>query len=256
MDTIKPLFFNTLDDEVRQADDYYVWQTMKNETGFEDDYVFSVPLNNRTADQPAKYWVSTYQMVYFSAALCFLIVGAITYCKERKFFDEDEEPRETYWSNCCPVRVINRFSFLKPYEWASIFMCMGGVFGILGAMFVHISAVSNALSCVSVHFYLLVSTVGLGEISLQAKRFSKTELYITTNLLWLAEMLFFMGTTIEVTLAYIYLNPKFLFNLDLAKWGIFSATLWVINSTIYMCTTIYIYYVHSRSEKQDGTSQS
>ena len=86
--------------------------------GFDDDYLFDADPSE------AEVWVSQYQVLYFFAALCFLLTGLLELYIERHVFH--------------------------------IFMVLAGAFGMASAIFVESDVMlSNIFNAVSVHLYLL-----------------------------------------------------------------------------------------------------
>ena len=86
--------------------------------GFDDDYLFDADPSE------AEVWVSQYQVIYFFAALCFLLTGFLELYIERHVFH--------------------------------VLMILAGAFGMASAIFVESDVMlSNIFNAVSVHLYLL-----------------------------------------------------------------------------------------------------
>jgi hypothetical protein len=84
-------------------------------TSNDDDYVFGLG--------PSNIQVSEYQIFYFFAALCFLILGMLDFVREK-----------------APFHLL---------------MTLAGAFGVASAIFVEEDIrISNILDCVSVHLFL------------------------------------------------------------------------------------------------------
>jgi len=241
------VFAATVDPSMLEADDDYTWNLIKNETNFEDDYVFSVPLYNRPADQPAEYWVSLSQMILFCAALSMLISGVIDFIHYHYDYNLTESEQEkTVWSWCCNDNVIRAFSFLKPLEWAAVFLILGGLFGVISAMLSQNAVASYSCNFVSIHFYLLEASIVLGGKRINEEDLSNTKLLCASYLPRSGSLLFFVGTLIDVTLSYIYLFPQFTYSIPLSIWEMFAQTLWVLCALLYITATIFIYHIHRK----------
>jgi len=240
------VFAATLDPSSLEADDDYTWSVIKNETNFEDDYVFSVPLYNRPADQDAEYWVSLSQMIFFCAALSLLISGVIDFI--HYYYDNrtESEQEKTVWSWCCNDNVIRAFSFLKPLEWAAVFLILGGLFGVISAMLFQNAVASASCNSVSIHFYLLEASIVLGGKRINEEDLSNTKLLCASYLLRSGSLLFFVGTSIDVTLSYIYLFPQFTYSIPLSIWELFAQTLWMLCALLYITAEILIHHVHRK----------
>jgi hypothetical protein len=101
-------------DDVLQADDLLSWAPYIEDGSYEDDYVFNVG--------PA--WVSSYQMIYFAAATCFLVTGIL---------------------DC----------FRQPGFLGACFT-LAGLFGMASAIFLEYDEyISNVLNSVSVHLFMV-----------------------------------------------------------------------------------------------------
>eukprot|EP00588_Corethron_pennatum_P004535 CAMPEP_0194290922 /NCGR_PEP_ID=MMETSP0169-20130528/42329_1 /TAXON_ID=218684 /ORGANISM="Corethron pennatum, Strain L29A3" /LENGTH=373 /DNA_ID=CAMNT_0039038651 /DNA_START=82 /DNA_END=1203 /DNA_ORIENTATION=+ len=236
-------FAATIDPAKLEADDDYTWSVIKSETAFEDDYVFSLPLYNRSADQPAEYWVSLLQMMLFFGALSILISGIIDFIH---YFPGSEEEK-TVWSWCCHDKVMRAFSFLKPLQWAAVFLILGGLFGMLSAILMQNVVASTSCNFVSIHFYLLEASIVLGsEKRINEENLSKAKLLCAKYLLWSGQGLFFVGTFIDVTLSYFYLFPQFAYSIAIAIGEMFAVSLWVLCALLYMTSTIFIYRIHRK----------
>jgi len=147
-------FWRELPPEARDAAallgyDEYSWDGVDPITGaavqggddyvsYDDDYLFQV------GSYEADIWVSKYQILYFFAALSFLIVGVLDLIRERHAFH--------------------------------ILMILAGAFGVLSAIYVEEDVrLSNIFNSLSVHFYLLESITLFGDhkrnkITVEAQR--------------------------------------------------------------------------------------
>ena len=121
------LYWDELTPEARGAAallgyDEYSWDDINSGAG--NDYVFQVGSSDA--------WVSKYQILYFFAALSFLVVGVVDLVCERRVFH--------------------------------VLMILAGAFGVVSAVYVEEDVrLSNILNSVSVHFYLLEGITLFGE---------------------------------------------------------------------------------------------
>jgi len=126
---------------------------------YDDDYLFQV------GPADADVWVSKYQILYFFAALCFLIVGILDLIRERHSFH--------------------------------LLMICAGLFGVLSAVYVEEDIrLSNILSAVSVHFFLLEGVTLFG----QHKRSAITveaDGWVTSTIMY-GDLFFALGALIDV----------------------------------------------------------
>mmetsp|Transcript_5009 Transcript_5009/g.10068 ORF Transcript_5009/g.10068 Transcript_5009/m.10068 type:complete len:345 (-) Transcript_5009:422-1456(-) len=263
-------FASTVDDRSRlDADDDYSWNAFKNETGFEDDYVFGVPLQNRTADAPSEYWVSSYQMIAFSAALCLFVTGIVDAMYATVERDEDYK---TLWSKCFggggdPYRggtttLVSRISsILLPLQWAAAFLTIGASLGMVSAMLDHTPGPSAWCNFVSLHFYALEGSILLGG----GKRrigggLSPGQYSVASSLLWFGNVGFLVGTLVDIVLSYLYLFPQFLFSVKITVWEVFAQSLWLSCALSWTAMTAFNFIVRrgkvvaSASDNKDGTT--
>lgn len=106
---------------------------MDDYVSYDDDYVFRVKIGKNSINGMDVYsHVSRYQILYFFAATCFVLVG---------IFD----------------LIIERHAF-------HVLMILAGVFGVVSSVYVEDNLrLSNICNCVSVHFFLLEAVTLFGE---------------------------------------------------------------------------------------------
>lgn len=101
-------------DDVLWVDDDVSWAPYMGPGGYEDDYIFLV----------GQAWVSTYQILYFCAAFCFVVTGILDYVS---------------MPGC-----------------SGIIFTLAGFFGVASAMCVEkLDYISSVLNSVSVHLFML-----------------------------------------------------------------------------------------------------
>jgi hypothetical protein len=161
----------------------------------DDDYVFQVGNSD--------VWVSQYQIIYFFAALSFVLVGFLDLFREK--------------------------------HWFHILMILAGFFGLLSSIYVEYNVYySNIFSSVSVHFFVFEALTLFGEHN--ARRESARDVpNWMKNLAMLGDLEFILGALIDVVLSYFYLLD------DTADWdvpimvsAIFAAVMWLHCSLIYL----------------------
>jgi hypothetical protein len=205
-----------ISDDVLLADDVATWQA----AGFvDDDYFFSI--ND-------KAWVSGYQMIYFSAALCFCLVGLL--------------------------------DFIQQPGWLSIGMISAGCFGLISAMLLHKNVyISNIFNLLSVHLFM-VEAIGLffhhgsqsrSHPTAHAKNTrANSSSNSATNKHMMEPLQYFVrvgdvswigGTLMDVVLSYCALRNTY--NLAHAKASVLSSVLWLACSMIYITATCVAEYI-------------
>ena len=147
----------------------------------DNDYIFLAPASNT--------WVSRYMILYFAAALCFVFVGIIDFCR-------------------APSNALFHINMILP-----------GLFGLASAMLLEKHRLaSNVLNLISVHFFLFE---GLNicrvrfqlNVPNQRKGANNAEAMPLTSDLWwvptvlvLADVCFVAGAVMDVVLSYFYLG--------------------------------------------------
>jgi hypothetical protein len=125
-------------------------------TSNDDDYLFQVGEND--------VWVSEYQVLYFFAALCFVLVGVIDLVQEKAVFH--------------------------------FVMILAGLFGVISAVFVDENIrISNIMNCASVHLYVLEGAALLLQTS---KRDLADKETWYKKLIILADLEFLLGAILDV----------------------------------------------------------
>jgi len=168
----------------------------------DDDYVF--PVAGLEEDD---IWVSQYQILYFVAALCFVIVGFVDLFLEKRIFH--------------------------------IAMIVAGCFGLLAAVFVEANPrLSNIFGCVSVHFFLLEAVTLFGDhkrnpVSLEAPKYV---IFFTAT----GDLGFILGAFIDLILSYFYLFYDTVdWSTSVAIAGIFASVSWLYCSLVYLGLFFY-----------------
>merc|ERR1711957_848970 len=164
--------------------------------GIDDDYLFQFSLAEEDI------WVSEYQVLYFAAALCFLLTGVLELYRERYFFH--------------------------------VLMILAGAFGVASAVFVENDVrLSNIFSAVSVHLYLLEGLTWFGEY----RRSTLTVEYgkWMNCFVMIGDLEFVIGAFADVILSYFFIFDH------TADWDISlmivyttAMVLWLHCSLIYM----------------------
>ena len=196
----------------------------------DDDYVFLV-------SSARDVWVSRYMILYFAAALCFVLVGWIDWYRERKAFH--------------------------------MFMILAGLFGLISSMLVEKDrTASTACNLVSVHFFFLEGLNLVWYRIRKRRRASKNDeenqveedleeeveegtgrsTSIMSGLWWIspleitADSFFFVGAFMDVVLSYFYFDRSSDWSLSLARVFGFSTLLWLCSALIYTVVTLVLYY--------------
>jgi hypothetical protein len=172
---------------IMEADDDYTWYYYAPQVT--DDFVFNV----------GTAWVSKYQMLFFVAALSFVITGALGMARV---------------GGCLHSTML-----------------MAGIFGLASAMTLHHNERTTViLNSISVHLFCLEAIT----ILFRNRTFSG----ILKFWFWLGNGLFLLATTLDVALSYAFAFNKF--NIPLARLSVFTSTLWLVSSLIYIGTAIYM----------------
>eukprot|EP00978_Attheya_sp_CCMP212_P004598 scaffold10034_cov53-Attheya_sp.AAC.1 len=109
-------------------------------------------------------------------------------------------------------------------------MLVAGIFGLASAMTLHHDErITLILSSISVHLFCLeaITVIFRGTFSGSLKYW-----------FWLSDGCFLLATTLEVALSYAYAFNKF--NIPLARLSMFSSTLWLVSSLIFIGTAIHM----------------
>lgn len=172
---------------------------------YDDDYLF--PVNG---DQESELWVSRYQILYFFAALMFVITGFLDMFRERSLFH--------------------------------VLMILAGVFGLLSAIFVEGDArTSNILNLVSVHFFMAESFYLFGAHK-RAEVAAGDHLRCMMTAMVFGDLQFVLGAVLDVVLSYIWLfDAAAGWNTILTSVNVFAQVLWLNCSLIYMYAFFYNY---------------
>jgi hypothetical protein len=184
----------------------------------DDDYVFFVP--SRQA------YVSRYMILYFAAALCFVVTGTIDYLRDRKLF------------HLC--------------------MILGGLSGLVSAMLIERDrTASMVMNLISVHLFLLDGLIVVKKRiqSLRQKplkecldedEISVPDTTLLSGLWWIptlhitADFFFVIGALMDVILSYLYFDRSSDWNLAIARLFGFSTLLWVACSILHLHITLVL----------------
>ena len=219
-------FINGTDDaffpeNVTNADDDYTWMVWYNESAFpEDDYVWLPAAAPQDAPWPESY-VSKYQLLYFFAALGFIISGIIESVLARK---------SPLW-----IRAIY-------YT-----MIVAATFGLVSAILTNKSPQWSAIaSCVSVNLWAIESCIIVGSRTKGFSEWSVSENYDSTenlfgwsikNWLWIADISFMIGTWGDAITSWFYVFERDSFVLGVL--AIVFAFFWLLCALIYFPLSIY-----------------
>ncbi|KAL3937928.1 MAG: hypothetical protein SGARI_001941, partial [Bacillariaceae sp.] len=263
-------FYKDVPYHVRETEDDDVWWNYYNETGAfpewllnaTDDYTWMEWYNNSFLDEEEnlgeflfqvpnaaeKYefpnedyaaWVSQYMVLYFVAALGFLVTGIL----------EVYAAKGHFWS-------IVLYSV----------MILAALFGIASAMMVNKDEyVSIVLNAVSVHLFAVeaiaiiiqrcksLQTVGLEEESLDDKGHYVRDSCVGLSILsWLlvGDFCFFLGTSGDVVLSYFYIFEQDY--IEHAGAAIATAVFWLLASLIYLAATNHELHQTKNYFKESG----
>eukprot|EP00978_Attheya_sp_CCMP212_P004390 scaffold9594_cov54-Attheya_sp.AAC.1 len=109
-------------------------------------------------------------------------------------------------------------------------MLVAGIFGLASAMTMHHDEqITLILSMISVHLFCLeaITVIFRGTFSGSLKFW-----------FWLSDGCFLLATILEVALSYAYAFNKF--NIPLARLSMFSSTLWIVSSVIFVGAAIHM----------------
>jgi hypothetical protein len=165
----------------------------------EDDYVFQV---NETKESTV---VTKYMILYFCAAMGFLITGSLE-----------------YWLATTVTREMLCLVFI-----------LAALFGVASSMMVVANAfLASMFNAVSVHLFALEAI----SIVIQAFRQRGSDGTGTTTLLWIGHFSFVVGTVMDVVLSYF-----FIFDLALLPHinaSVTAACFWLLTSLIYLWNSV------------------
>lgn len=177
-------------DDVLQADDDYSWMPF---WPYGDDYVFPVR-------PEADVWVTSYQLIYFVAAYCFVMVGVIDLCNGAGIVTGG-------------------------------LMLLAGLTGLASAALVEKDEhISNILNAASVHLFLLEG------IQIMFSHVPASYNGCVKCFLLLGDTSFVAGSVIDVALSYFWIFDKYTF--ELSRLTVLAAILWVIAALVYLTATI------------------
>lgn len=179
-------------DDVLNADDDYSWLPW---WPYGDDYVF--PVHN------SEVWVTAYQIIYFMAAYCFVIVGVIDLVHG----------------------ATGKIS--------GSLLVLAGLAGLGSAALVEKDEyLSGILNAVSVHLFLLEGFQILFFIHVTVSRYNTCLKF----LLLFGDTCFIAGSGIDVMLSYFWVLDRL--SLELSRIGILAAILWVLSALSYTAVTL------------------
>jgi hypothetical protein len=218
-------YYNAADDDVNEYesaadDDYYVFAT-KNGT-----------------------WVSKYQIIYFVAALCFVMSGAVDFIH----------------GSTLGLKLL------------SVIFILAGGFGLFSAMLVEeYEYLSNVFNSVSVHL-VMVEAVGLflrhchdteqqiaaNGAAAATSSSSKQQRLLQSRVqcfVRFGDVSWIAGTFTDVILSYCYLRGTGNDSIPLSIASVVSATLWLLCSLIYLAATC-IAERHARKQQVDISNKA
>jgi hypothetical protein len=216
-------FVNCTDDaffpeNVTNADDDWTWTEWYNNTAFhEDDYVWTPKIANADAPFPENQ-VSKYMILYFFAALGFLITGVIEVVLTRR----------------SPLSVQVLYYL----------MILAAAFGLVSAILTNKSPIwSNICNCVSTNLWALEAIFivaqrlqGKGDYeeydNVQTICHLKTELW-----LWIADISFLIGTLGDAITSWLYVFEYDNYTLGIS--AVIFALMWQICAFVYLTLAIY-----------------
>lgn len=191
------------------ADDDVTWYTLTEHVTYDDDYLTQV------GNTP--YWISMYQVIYFSASFCFALAGLLDIISER-----------SAWN---------------------LFRFFGGIFGMVSAITYAVNVLaSSIISAISVHLYLADAIVLLwrqhkSTDSIQISR-------LMTIVLIIGALSYFLGTVIDLVISYLWIfDPTINYNLSTSTASLAAALGWLLCS---ICYTVYFYYIFRSENKMKG----
>ena len=237
-------FMNCTDDQfmpenVTNADDDNTWMVWYNETAFfEDDSYYWLPkIANENAEGYEPY-VSKYMILYFFAALGFIVTGVIEVILARKHF----------W-----------------YRMLYYGMIIAASFGFVSAILTNKDPLwSNICSAISVHIWALEAILIFvqrcrGEYS-DTENYDKQEGFLGLSIrtwFYIADVSFLIGTVGDVGTSYFYIFEYS--GIYIGICGIIFAMGWLICALIYLAISIYDHiqfkkYFYELQEHEDGTN--
>jgi len=179
---------------VLTADDDWTWYRYFDD----DDYVFT--LKNE------RYWISKYMILYFSAALSFVLVG------------------------------VFEIVFKVQTWWIAGFLTVGGLFGLLSAMLVERDEhQSNVFNAISVHLYCADAF-----LVIYKRTFHSQMNKLWNGFLLFGDLLFCIGTFMDVILSWMYLYPSPKYTLASARHEATASYCWLFCALIYTITTSFL----------------
>jgi hypothetical protein len=238
-------FVNCTDDQffpenVTNADDDNTWMVWYNETAFfgEDDTYFWLPkIANENADGYEPY-VSKYMLLYFWAALGFIVTGVIEVVLARKHF----------W-----------------YRMLYYGMIIAASFGLVSAILTNKDPFwSNVCSAISVHVWALEAILiffqrcrGRSE----SHEYDKYEGFFGLSIrkwFYVADTSFLIGTLGDVGTSYFYIFGISNYKLGIA--AIVFAMGWLVCALVYLAISIYDHiqyrkYFYELQEDEDGNGK-
>merc|ERR1712174_160098 len=161
----------------------------------DDDYIFAVQ------HQGVDVYVSQFMIIYFCAALCFILSGLLDF-----------------------IRRPGILGFI---------LVLAGSFGMASACLVEKDErLATIFNSVSVHLFL-TEAIGLFFQNTRRSTVGKRMRYFLS----VGDFSWVLGAFIDVFLSYFHLGNNF--NLGLSKLGIFAACLWLLFSLIHTTGTLY-----------------
>lgn len=209
---------NYIPDDVNNADDDYSWYQWYNETAFpEDDIVWLPRIAN--ADAPGyEPYVSKYMILYFLAALGFMITGVIEIVLARGY-----------------SMMIQILYYI---------MLLAACFGMVSAILTNKSPLwSNIANCASCNLWALEAIVIVAQRlrgSGEAAEYDEGTKMLCWNIrtwFWIADISFLIGTVGDALTSWIYIFEYD--NLYLGVGAMFFALMWQICAFVYFAVSIY-----------------
>lgn len=208
-------------EDVENADDDYTWMEWYNNSAFaEDDIVWLPRVANENAPGIEPY-VSKYMMLYFWAALGFIVSGCIEVYLTRK---------AAWW-----VRAIY------------FTMIIAASFGFVSAILTNKDPFwSNICNCISVNLWALESIVIVmarlkgHEEFVETEQYDKTDLILGWNIkkwFWVADISFLIGTWGDAITSYWYVFERDTFSVGVL--AIVFAAFWLLCAFVYLGVAIY-----------------
>jgi len=178
---------------VLEADDDATWE----EAGLvDDDYVWQTPRSH--------VWVSEYMMLFFAAALCFVLVGALEYAALHVRHGDGDEIK-------------------KRHRFLGVFLILAGCFGVLASLYTEKDEdLSNIFDFISVVMFLLEAIQVIAT-------------HPSTIWLQAAAYFFFVGSALDVIVAGLAFVD---YSWSLAVVDVFSATCWLVSALLHTGATM------------------